>query len=280
MTTAEGLLDSGQRPTFAHMRDKRLGRTLAIGIAALAVFTTVSNLSMPVADRRPSLGMTLAVALMLMAHCAVYWFGDRLRERLTVAGYLAIQAALVFLVGLTGTIVPVVLTLYVALTVEAIIVAKSQLGTMAITTGAIVLLGASAALTWGVYRAATAGLLLAVVGVLAHAVAALVRRDAPGAQPLPARTVAEEIANVRQPAGPPELHFDRRDLARLTAREREVLRALASGARTSEIAEQLDISERTVKAHLANIYQKLGVDSRTAAVAMALRKDSTDDATV
>jgi DNA-binding CsgD family transcriptional regulator len=254
------------------MRDKRLGRTLAIGIAALAVFNTVSNLSMPVADRRPSLGMTLAVAVALTAHSAVYWFGDRLRERFTVAGYLAIQAALVFLVGLTGTIVPVVLTLYVALTVEAILVAESQWGTMAITTGAIILLGASAALAWGVYRAATAGLLLAVVGVLAHAVAALVRRDAPASQSVPVRAAADEVASVRLPSTPAELHLDRANLARLTAREREVLRALASGARTTEIAEQLDIAERTVKAHLANIYQKLGVDSRTAAVAVALQK--------
>ena len=261
------------------MHDKRLGRTLAIGIAALAVFNTVSNLSMPVVDRRPSLGMTLAVAVALVAHSVVYWFGDRVRERFTVAGYIGVQAALVFLVGLTGTIVPVVLTLYVALTVESIIVAESQLGTMAITTGAIVLVGVSAALTWGVYRAATAGLLLALVGVLAHAIAALVRRDARGSEPAPAGAVTEEeAASVRRMAAPADLHFDRRDLARLTAREREVLRALASGARTTEIAEQLDIAERTVKAHLANIYQKLGVDSRTAAVAVALQKNSTDEA--
>src|SRR4029450_375990 len=105
---------------------------------------------MTVVDRRPSLGMTLAVAVALVAHSVVYWFGDRVRERFTVAGYIGVQAALVFLVGLTGTIVPVVLTLYVALTVESIIVAESQLGTMAITTGAIVLVGVSAALTWGV----------------------------------------------------------------------------------------------------------------------------------
>jgi DNA-binding CsgD family transcriptional regulator len=253
------------------MRDQRLGRTLAIGIAALTAFNTVSNLSMPVADRRPSLGMTLAVTLALIGHSVVYWFGDRVRERFTVAGYLGVQAALVFLVGLTGTIIPVVLTLYAALTVEAIVVAGSRWGTMAITTGAIVLLGGSAALAWGVYRAATLGLLLAVVGVLAHAAAALVRRDAAGS-PAPAPAVAEERVSVRQPNSPAELHLDRRDLARLTVREREVLRALASGARTTEIAQQLDIAERTVKAHLANIYQKLGVDSRTAAVAVALQK--------
>jgi len=262
------------------MRDKRLGRTLAIGIAAVAVFNTVSNLSMPVADRRPSLGMTLAVAAALVAHCAIYWFGDPLRERFTVAGYLAVQATLVFLVGLTGTIVPVVLTLYVALTVEAIVVAESQWGTMAITTGAIVLLGASAAFAWGVYRAATVGLLLAVVGVLAHAIAALVRRDESGLQSAATGPDADAATSPVQLAAPAEVDFDRRDLSRLTNREREVLRALASGARTIEIAEQLDIAERTVKAHLANIYQKLGVDSRTAAVALALRRDSTDHAAV
>ena len=262
------------------MRDKRFGRTLAIGIAALAVLNTVSNLSMPVADRRPSPGMTLAVAVVLVAHCGIYWFGDRLRERFTVAGYLAVQATLVFLIGLIGTIVPVVLTLYVAVTVEAIVVAGSQWGTMAITAGAILLFGASAALGWGVYRAATVGLLLAVVGVLAYAVAALVRRDVPGSPSVSARPVAEDAASILQMPAPAEVDFDRRDLARLTAREREVLRALASGARTIEIAEQLDIAERTVKAHLANIYQKLGVDSRTAAVALALQRDSTDRATV
>ena len=258
------------------MRDKRLGRTLAIGIAALAVLTTVSNLSMPVADRRPSLAMTLAVALALTTHSVVYWFGDRFRQRFSVAGYLAVQAALVFLIGLTGTIVPVVLALYVALTVEAIIVAESQLGTMAITTGAIILLGASAGLAWGVYRAATAGLLLAVVGVLAHAVTALVRLNASP----PESADTGDAGSVRHADVAAQLDFDRRRLAGLTAREREVLRALASGARTIEIAEQLDIAERTVKAHLANIYQKLGVDSRTAAVAVALQKDPTGDAPI
>jgi NarL family two-component system response regulator YdfI len=55
----------------------------------------------------------------------------------------------------------------------------------------------------------------------------------------------------------------------LTVRELEVLDALARGARNTEIASGLGIAERTVKAHLANIYQKLGVESRGAAVAAA-----------
>jgi NarL family two-component system response regulator YdfI len=55
----------------------------------------------------------------------------------------------------------------------------------------------------------------------------------------------------------------------LTDRELEVLTSVARGERSKEIAIQLGISERTVKAHLASIYSKLGVDSRAAAIAVA-----------
>ena len=55
----------------------------------------------------------------------------------------------------------------------------------------------------------------------------------------------------------------------LTARELEILKAAASGMRSKEIAWELNITERTVKAHLSNIYNKLGVDSRAAAAAEA-----------
>jgi NarL family two-component system response regulator YdfI len=59
----------------------------------------------------------------------------------------------------------------------------------------------------------------------------------------------------------------------LTDRELEVLRATTQGARNKEIAYKLGISERTVKAHLTNIYRKLGVDSRTSAVAIATQRN-------
>lgn len=58
----------------------------------------------------------------------------------------------------------------------------------------------------------------------------------------------------------------------LTERELEVLRAVAQGERSKEIAFRLGITERTVKAHLAGIYNKLGVDSRAAAIAVAAQK--------
>ena len=58
----------------------------------------------------------------------------------------------------------------------------------------------------------------------------------------------------------------------LTEREREVLAAVGRGERSKEIALHLGITERTVKAHLASIYSKLGVDSRAAAIAAAAQR--------
>lgn len=58
----------------------------------------------------------------------------------------------------------------------------------------------------------------------------------------------------------------------LSQRERSVLTGLARGERSKEIARELGISERTVKAYLTSIYTKLGVDSRAAAVAVWLEQ--------
>ena len=55
----------------------------------------------------------------------------------------------------------------------------------------------------------------------------------------------------------------------LTERELQTLRAVANGETNRGIALQLGITERTVKAHLTSVYNKLGVDSRAAAIAIA-----------
>ncbi|MET9315735.1 response regulator transcription factor [Kribbella sp. NPDC003505] len=55
----------------------------------------------------------------------------------------------------------------------------------------------------------------------------------------------------------------------LTRRETEVLALVAQGLSNQAIGERLHLTEGTVKSHLARIYTKLGVDSRTAAVATA-----------
>jgi DNA-binding NarL/FixJ family response regulator len=52
-------------------------------------------------------------------------------------------------------------------------------------------------------------------------------------------------------------------LSRLTAREREVLTFVAGGADNLKIASFLQITERTVKAHVSSLYRKLGSENRT-----------------
>jgi DNA-binding NarL/FixJ family response regulator len=55
----------------------------------------------------------------------------------------------------------------------------------------------------------------------------------------------------------------------LSAREREVLLLVTEGLANKQIAHTLDIAERTVKAHLGNIYRSIGVVDRTSAAMWA-----------
>ena len=57
----------------------------------------------------------------------------------------------------------------------------------------------------------------------------------------------------------------------LTEREHEVLRLLISGQSDRDMGDVLFISHRTVQKHVANIFVKLGVNSRVAAVTIAMR---------
>lgn len=59
----------------------------------------------------------------------------------------------------------------------------------------------------------------------------------------------------------------------LTRRESEVLKLLAVGMYNKEVAERLDISERTVKNHVSNIFKKLAVTDRTQAAVFAIRNN-------
>ena len=54
-----------------------------------------------------------------------------------------------------------------------------------------------------------------------------------------------------------------------TEREAEVLHAVAEGSTNRQVAASLHVSEATVKTHLVHVFDKLGVTSRTAAVARA-----------
>ncbi|MCG7275915.1 response regulator [Corynebacterium singulare] len=76
------------------------------------------------------------------------------------------------------------------------------------------------------------------------------------------RTLAPEVTNLlAERLAQPE--------TALSARELEILQSLATGRSNKQIAQELFISEATVKTHLIHVYQKLGVDTRTAAVSAA-----------
>jgi NarL family two-component system response regulator LiaR len=62
------------------------------------------------------------------------------------------------------------------------------------------------------------------------------------------------------------------DPEQITERELEVLRLAARGQSNRDIARELDISVRTVQTHLSNVFNKMGVGSRTEAVMYGLRK--------
>ncbi len=84
--------------------------------------------------------------------------------------------------------------------------------------------------------------------------------------------VVERLLSAAQTPAEKHAPAAQADHAGLTERELEVLRAVAQGERSKEIAYRLGITERTVKAHLASIYNKLGVDSRAAAIGAAAQK--------
>jgi DNA-binding CsgD family transcriptional regulator len=70
------------------------------------------------------------------------------------------------------------------------------------------------------------------------------------------------MTELRRAVGPSQPN----DLDRLTAREAEILELVAAGLTNAAIADRLWVSPGTVKKHLENVYAKLGVAHRAAAV--------------
>jgi NarL family two-component system response regulator LiaR len=89
-----------------------------------------------------------------------------------------------------------------------------------------------------------------------------IRQVHQGESALHPKVAARLVQHTAQPAG----------FADLTPRERDVLRLLAEGFANKEIARRLSLSEKTVKTHVSNILQKLGVADRTQAALLAVRR--------
>jgi NarL family two-component system response regulator YdfI len=111
-------------------------------------------------------------------------------------------------------------------------------------------------------RAGARGYLLKDTG--RQALFEAIRAAARGESLLPSAVVDKVVARLGAP----------RPVATgsLSEREQEVLALLAEGASNKEVSLRLQITERTVKAHVTSILNKLGVNSRTEAVAVALRQ--------
>ncbi len=97
----------------------------------------------------------------------------------------------------------------------------------------------------------------------------------------PNQTLVRAIEKVSEGDGyidpalmPAFLSRDREDI--LTAREREILKLLADGMSNADVAAKLFISQETVKSHVRHILAKLEADTRTHAVAIALRDSIID----
>lgn len=81
-----------------------------------------------------------------------------------------------------------------------------------------------------------------------------------------AQSLADRATSSRQPGDQPLRPY----AFALTAREREVVAAVAAGQSNRQVAMQLAISEKTVKHHLTHIFDKLGVSSRLAVALLAM----------
>ncbi len=96
-------------------------------------------------------------------------------------------------------------------------------------------------------------------------IASAIETVAGGETALSPRLAASMLAEVRR-------QEDQAEQTRvITKREEEVLQHIADGCSTPEVAERLYISQKTVKNHLASIYQKLDARDRTQAVLQAVR---------
>jgi len=96
---------------------------------------------------------------------------------------------------------------------------------------------------------------------------ASLRQASRGELVLPAKLATAVLRQLNAP----ELGTAEASLDALSAREKDVLQLLCQGATNKSIAQSLFISVRTVEGHLASVYAKLGVNSRTEAALVALR---------
>ena len=112
----------------------------------------------------------------------------------------------------------------------------------------------------GALKAGASGYL--IKNVSAEELVNAIRRAAAGQPSLSPEAAQVLIQKVNEPPPPGQ---------DMTDREKEILALMAEGLSNNEIAERLIVSQSTVKFHVSNVLSKLGVTSRTEAVALAVK---------
>jgi DNA-binding NarL/FixJ family response regulator len=84
--------------------------------------------------------------------------------------------------------------------------------------------------------------------------------------------VMRQFASPGEPGGPANGNTKTRERSPLSQREREIVQLVAQGFKNKEMAEKMFISEQTVKNHLHNIFDKLGVSDRLELALYAIHK--------
>jgi len=108
-----------------------------------------------------------------------------------------------------------------------------------------------------------------ILGAIEAGASGYLLKDAPPGELVAAVRAAATGESALAPAVSSRLRASREAADSLTAREAEVLTLVAEGRSNRDIGRTLFLSEATVKSHLVHIFTKLGVGSRTAAVARA-----------
>ena len=88
------------------------------------------------------------------------------------------------------------------------------------------------------------------------------------------RTIIDKLRGLRQVAQPTGLSSD---IGLLTDREREVLGLICEGKSDIEMSKELNLSQNTVRNHVASLYRKIGVNRRSAAIIWARERAITSD---
>ena len=108
-----------------------------------------------------------------------------------------------------------------------------------------------------------------ILGAIEAGASGYLLKDAPPAELIAAVRASAVGESALAPVVSSRLDASRTSSERLTSREAEVLSLVAEGRTNRDIGRALFLSEATVKSHLVHIFTKLGVGSRTAAVARA-----------